>query len=50
MGWLRRHGRAIELVGGVVLVAMGILMITGTWLRLFTPILRLFSRTGWPPL
>lgn len=50
MGWLRRHGRGIELVGGVVLVAMGILMITGTWLRLFAPILRLFSRTGWPPL
>ena len=50
MGWLRRHGRGIELVGGSVLVAMGILMITGTWLRLFAPILRLFSRTGWPPL
>ena len=50
MRWFRRHGRTIERVGGVVLVAMGVLMITGTWLRLFTPILRLFSRTGWPPL
>lgn len=50
INWLRRHGRRIEVVGGVVLIAMGILMITGTWLRLFTPILRLFSRTGWPPL
>jgi cytochrome c-type biogenesis protein len=50
MGWLRRHGRVIESVGGAVLVVMGILMITGTWLQLFTPILRFFSRSGWPPL
>ncbi|MEO8292101.1 MAG: cytochrome c biogenesis protein CcdA [Actinomycetota bacterium] len=49
-GWLRRHGRAIELGGGAVLVAMGMLMITGYWLQLFTPILRLFSRVGWPPV
>lgn len=48
--WLRRHGRGVERVGGVMLVAMGILMITGTWLGLFTPLLRLFSRSGWPPL
>ena len=50
IGWLRRHGRRIEVVGGVVLVAMGFLMITGNWLGLFAPILRIFSRTGWPPL
>ena len=50
MGWLRRHGRVIEAVGGGVLVVMGILMITGTWIRLFAPILRFFSRSGWPPL
>ena len=50
MEWLRRHGRVIEAVGGGVLVAMGILMITGTWLQLFTPILRFFSKSGWPPL
>ena len=47
--WLRRHGRGVELVGGVILVAMGVLMITGQWLRLFTPLIRLFSRSGWPP-
>lgn len=49
-GWLRRNGRAIELVGGGVLIVMGVLMITGAWIRLFTPLLRLFSRSGWPPV
>ena len=48
--WLRRHGRTIESAGGTLLVMMGILMITGAWLRLFTPLLRTFSRTGWPPI
>ena len=48
--WLRRHGRAIELVGGSILVVMGILMITGQWLLLFTPLIRLFSKIGWPPI
>jgi cytochrome c-type biogenesis protein len=48
--WLRRHGRAIEVVGGSVLVLMGVLMITGRWVQLFAPLLRLFSRSGWPPL
>ncbi len=49
-GWLRRHGRAIEILGGSVLLLMGVLMITGAWIRLFAPLLRLFSRSGWPPL
>jgi cytochrome c-type biogenesis protein len=49
-GWLRRHGRAIEIAGGALLIAMGILMITGRWLQLFTPLLRTFARTGWPPI
>ena len=48
--WLRRHGRGIERVGGAILVMMGVLMITGQWLRLFAPLLRLFSRSGWPPI
>ena len=49
-GWLRRHGHGVEVAGGLLLVSMGVLMITGAWLRLFTPVLRLFSRTGWPPV
>ena len=50
VAWLRRHGRGIELVGGAMLVVMGILMITGQWLQLFTPLIRWFSRIGWPPI
>jgi cytochrome c-type biogenesis protein len=49
-GWLRRRGRAIEVLGGSVLVLMGVLMITGRWVQLFAPLLRIFSRSGWPPL
>jgi cytochrome c-type biogenesis protein len=49
-GCLRRHGRAIELAGGAVLLLMGVLMITGRWVQLFAPILRVFSRLGWPPV
>ena len=48
--WLRRHSGGIELIGGGILVAMGVLMITGQWLRLYAPLIRLFSRSGWPPV
>ena len=48
--WLRRNGRGVEVAGGVLLVFMGVLMISGAWLRLFTPVVRLFSRLGWPPV
>lgn len=49
-GWLRRHGRRIEIAGGVLLVLMGMLMITGQWIRLFAPLVRWFSRNQWPPI
>jgi cytochrome c-type biogenesis protein len=29
--WLRRHGRAIQLVGGGLLMVVGILLVTGVW-------------------
>ena len=29
--WLRRHQRRIQVVGGVMLVAVGILLLTGIW-------------------
>ncbi len=48
--WLRRHGRAVEIVGGGLLVLMGVLMITGEWTRMFVPLLRWYSRSGWPPV
>ena len=49
-GWLRRHGRAVERAGGLVLVAIGVLMITGIWIRMFSPFVRLFADLRWPPL
>ena len=30
-GWLRRHQRTIQVVGGVMLVLVGLLMVTGMW-------------------
>ncbi len=49
-GWLRRHGGAVERVGGALLIAMGVLMITGAWQRMLAPIVRTFTDSGWPPL
>lgn len=50
MNFLRRHGLAIERSGGVLLVTMGVLLITGYWQQLFTPLIRWFARHGWPPI
>ena len=30
-GWLRRHGRAIQVFGGALLIAVGIALVTGVW-------------------
>lgn len=50
LGWLRRHGRGIEMAGGVLLVAVGVLFVTGEWKTLFIPLQERFARLGWPPL
>ncbi|QQM55732.1 cytochrome c biogenesis CcdA family protein [Rhodococcus pyridinivorans] len=31
VGWLRRHSRTIQIVGGVMLLAVGIALLTGAW-------------------
>jgi cytochrome c-type biogenesis protein len=31
LGFIRRHRRAVSQVGGVVLIAIGVLLVTGTW-------------------
>lgn len=49
-GWLRRHGRRIEIVGGVALVMTGLLMITGGWTVLMSRVLAFYARLGWPPI
>jgi cytochrome c-type biogenesis protein len=46
LAWLRRHGRGIELAGGLLLVGVGVLFVTGQWGPLFRPLQRMF--TNWP--
>ena len=30
-GWLRRHSRTLQLVGGGLLLVVGVLLVTGLW-------------------
>lgn len=46
MAWLRRNGRNVEIAGGVLLVCVGVLFVTGQWEELFRPVQRWFS--NWP--
>ncbi len=46
LAWLRRNGRWIELGGGLLLVAVGVLFVTGRWQPLFRPLQRWFA--NWP--
>ncbi len=31
LGFVRRHGRVMSQVGGVVLIVIGVLLVTGAW-------------------
>lgn len=46
MDWLRRNGHRIELAGGLLLVGVGVLFVTGQWAPLFRPLQRWF--VNWP--
>lgn len=48
--WLARNSRRIEVSGGVLLVAMGIALATGSWNRLMSQFLALYAKLGWPPI
>ena len=50
VSFLRRHGRAIERMGSLMLVLVGIGYITDTWTRLFIPLQTWFAQLGWPPV
>ena len=50
LAWLRRHGRAIEVAGGLLLVGVGVLFVSGAWRSFFVPLQREFARFGWPPV
>lgn len=42
VGWLRRHSRAIQIFGGVMLIVVGLLLLSGAW-ALFIAWLRDFA-------
>lgn len=46
MAWLRRHGHRIEVAGGILLIAVGVLFVTNQWQPLFRPLQRYFA--NWP--
>ena len=48
--WLRRHGRHVELAGGGLMLAVGVLFVSGRWAPLFRPMQRWFAELGWPPI
>jgi cytochrome c-type biogenesis protein len=43
LGFLQRHYNAIAGVSGTVLVAIGLLLVTGAWVRVISPLLRLVN-------
>lgn len=50
LDWLRRNGRRLEIGGGLMLVVVGLLFVTGRWQDFFLPLQRWFARLGWPPV
>jgi cytochrome c-type biogenesis protein len=47
---LRRHHDSLARAGGALLVVIGLTMAAGAWTQLFAPLVRLFVRSGWPPI
>lgn len=47
---LRRHSQGVERAGGVLLVTVGVLLVTGTWERLLQPLQRELADLQWPPV
>jgi cytochrome c-type biogenesis protein len=43
LGFLQRHYRAIAGVSGSTLVAIGLLLVSGAWVRVMSPLLRLVN-------
>ncbi len=48
--WLQRHGRGVERLGGVMLIGVGVLFVSGAWRSFFIPLQRWFAEFGWPPV
>lgn len=50
MRWLQRHYTALNIAGGSVLIVMGVLLLTGQWLQMLSPAMRLYAHLDWPPV
>ena len=50
LAWLKRNGRRVEAFGGGLMVAVGVLFVSGRWQPLFRPLQRWFAELGWPPI
>lgn len=50
LAWLKRNGRRIEIFGGMLLIAVGLLFVSGRWEGFFRPLQRVFARLNWPPI
>jgi cytochrome c-type biogenesis protein len=50
LAWLRANLGRLRAAGGVLLVAVGLLFITGAWRTFFIPVAARLSRLGWPPI
>jgi len=48
LSWVGRHYRAIAGVSGAIMVTIGVLLISGLWLRLLSPVLRWANQIGLP--
>jgi cytochrome c-type biogenesis protein len=48
MGWFRRHYRAINLVGGGVLLVMGAFLVLDRWTELLAPTMRWYANLNLP--
>ena len=50
LSFLKRHGRVIEFTGGLMLIIIGVLFISGAWKTIFIPLQVRFANLGWPPI
>jgi len=48
VGWVRRHLRTINVIGGVLLILVGVLMVTGLWSSIMSELGAVISGVATP--
>lgn len=48
--WLQPHVQRLQVAGGVLLIGVGLLFVSGRWRTFFIPVAAELSRLGWPPV